>query len=260
MRITLVGTGISQGVPVVGCSCAACCSSDPHDRRLRTAAVVESQNTRIAIDIGPDFRHQMLSNGFTKLDAVIITHEHSDHIAGLDDIRPFNWTTGGSIPFYAEPRVIKALTTRFPYAFVPLEKRYPGAPQVTPCPLSKDLAPFSVNHLVVQPIRVDHGPLPIVGYRIGPFAYITDCNHIPERSFQELENLDTLVINALRIEPHLMHFSLFESLEAIARIAPRRAVITHISHEMGLVAQWSNLLPDNVSAGYDHMVLDVADE
>lgn len=260
MRITLVGTGISQGIPVIGCPCEACHSADPHDRRLRTAAVVESQQTRIAIDIGPDFRYQMLANGFSTLSAVIITHEHSDHIAGLDDIRPFNWTSRGSIPFYAEQRVLDALAIRFPYAFMPPEKRYPGAPQISPRPISPDLAPFAINSVTVTPIRVEHGPLPIVGYRIGRFAYITDCKLLPEESIARLHGLDTLVINALRHEPHPMHFSLSESLDTIARIAPRRAVLTHISHEMGPAAQWADRLPKNVVAGFDRMVLSVGDE
>lgn len=255
MRIVLVGTGISQGIPVVGCPCDACRSNDVHDKRLRTAAVVESGNTRIAIDIGPDFRYQMLSNGFTKLDAVIITHEHSDHIAGLDDIRPFNWTARSSIPFYAEQRVLDALAARFPYAFMPADKRYPGAPQITTCPIDANLTPFSINDLRVKPIRINHGKLPIVGYRIGSFAYITDCSSIPPESMNELKKLDLLVINALRHEPHKMHLSLSEALNEIARIAPQRAVLTHISHEMGPADTWDKLLPENVEAGYDGMEL-----
>lgn len=260
MRITLVGTGISQGIPVIGCPCEACHSADPHDRRLRTAAVVESRGVRLAIDIGPDFRHQMLSNGFSSLSAVIITHEHSDHIAGLDDIRPLNWTSRGSIPFYAEQRVLDALAVRFPYAFMPPEKRYPGAPQIDPHPIAPDLSPFAVRGLRVTPIRVEHGQLPIVGYRIGRFAYITDCKRLPEASLAKLQGLDTLVINALRHAPHPVHFSLSESLDAVARIAPRRAVLTHISHEMGPAAHWAPLLPQGVVAGFDRMVLSVDDD
>jgi len=260
MRVTLVGTGISQGIPVVGCSCGACRSSDPHDKRLRTAAVVESHETRIAIDIGPDFRYQMLSNGFTKLDAVVITHEHSDHIAGLDDIRPFNWTCSGSIPFYAEERVISALTSRFPYAFMPPEKRYPGAPEISPTTIPPALTPFSIKNLTIKPIRVLHGSLPILGYRIGSFAYITDCSLLPESSIEELQDLDTLVINALRHEKHVMHYSLSEAIAAISRIAPRRAVLTHISHEMGPAMQWAYSLPANVVAGFDHMTLEINEQ
>lgn len=259
MRVTLVGTGISQGIPVIGCPCEACHSADPHDRRLRTAAVIEAKGERIAIDIGPDFRYQMLANGFSTLSAVIITHEHSDHIAGLDDIRPFNWTARGSIPFYAEQRVLDALAVRFPYAFMPPEKRYPGAPQISPRPIAPNLDPFSINGLLVTPIRVEHGPLPIVGYRIGCFAYITDCKRILEESLPRLRGVDTLVINALRHNPHPMHFSLSEALDAIRCIAPRRAVLTHISHEMGPAAQWAHLLPKNVVAGFDRMVLRVDD-
>lgn len=255
MRLKLVGTGISQGIPVVGCRCAACRSSDPHDKRLRTAAVLEEDGVAVSIDIGPDFRQQMLRAGVTNLKAIVITHEHSDHVAGLDDVRPFNWLLPGAMPLYAEPRVLRALEERFPYAFMPPERRYPGAPELDARPVEDLKCPITVGPLSLQPLRVMHGPLPILGYRCGPVAYITDCSELPEESLACLQGVDTLVINALRHTPHPMHYTLGQALEAIARIAPRRAYLTHISHEMGPAAEVEPLLPPGVFLAYDELEL-----
>ena len=253
MRITLVGTGISQGIPVIGCSCAACTSADLRDKRLRTAAVLEKGNTRIALDIGPDFRQQMLRSGIHRLDALCITHEHSDHIAGLDDIRPFNWILRGAMPLYAEPRVIEALTARFPYAFQPPERRYPGAPELEVHPLASPLTPFTIGDIAITPFRVLHGNLPILGFRADNLAYITDCSHLPDESKALLRELDVLVINALRHTPHPMHFTLGEALALIEELAPRRAYLTHLSHEMGPVDSFERTLPANVYVAQDGM-------
>lgn len=253
MKITLVGTGISQGIPVIGCTCAACSSHDLRDKRLRTAAVLETEHTRIAFDIGPDFRQQMIRSGVTHLDALFITHEHSDHVAGLDDIRPFNWVLRGAMPLYAENRVIEALTARFPYAFQPPELRYPGAPELEVHPLLEPFTPVTVGDICLTPFRVLHGKLPILGFRVGNIAYITDCSYLPPESKQILHGLDVLVINALRYTPHPMHFTLEEALGIVKELAPAKAYLTHLSHEMGPVASFENDLPTNVRVGVDGM-------
>ena len=257
MRIHLVGTGISQGIPVIGCHCSACQSTDIRDKRLRTAAVIDSGSTQIAFDIGPDFRQQMLRGGFVHLNAVFVTHEHSDHVAGLDDIRPYNWILRGAMPLYAEERVIKALEMHFPYAFMPPENRYPGAPDLEVHELKEPFCPVQVGDLEILPFRVFHGKLPILGYKIGKFAYITDCSYLPQESKELLYALDVLVINALRHTHHPMHLSLSEALQLIAELAPREAYLTHLSDEMGPVASYEGMLPSHVHVGLDGMELEV---
>lgn len=258
MRVTLTGTGISQGVPVVGCGCSVCHSDDPRDRRLRAAAVLTAPKGNIAIDIGPDFRQQMLTAGVTTLAGVLLTHEHSDHVAGLDDIRPFNFSAReGAIPFYGEERVMRAIKARFPYAFAPPGERYPGAPEVRTVTLRPPFSPFSLAGVEVLPLRVQHGSLPILGYRVGNFAYITDCSHLPRESMARINGLDVLVINALRREKHPMHFTLREALAAIKSLAPRRAYLTHISHEMGFSKELELELPQGVFMGYDGLTIEV---
>ncbi len=256
MRIILTGTGISQGIPVIGCPCETCRSTDPLDRRLRTAALIQEGDTNIAIDIGPDFRQQMMRAEVTALHAVVITHEHSDHVAGLDDIRPFNFTMRRDVPLYAEPRVLKALAQRFPYAFMPPEKRYPGAPALEVHPLTRLLEPVDVAGLPFIPFRVIHGRLPITGYRVRNFAYITDCSALPEKSLEVLHGLDVLVINTLRHKPHPMHMTLEESLAVVEHLQPKRAFFTHVSHELGPHRTVSGL-PHNVKIAYDGMIIDI---
>lgn len=257
MRIHLVGTGISQGIPVIGCQCSACLSTDCRDKRLRTAAVFDSGSTQIAFDIGPDFRQQMLRGGFTHLSAIFVTHEHSDHVAGLDDIRPYNWILQGAMPLYAEERVLKALEGHFPYAFMPPDKRYPGAPDVEVHALKEPFTSVKVGDLELLPFRVFHGKLPILGYRVGKIAYITDCSYLPEESKAILHGLDVLVVNALRHTQHPMHYSLNEALQLIAELTPREAYLTHISHEMGPVTTFEGMLPSNVHVGLDEMQIEV---
>jgi len=257
MRIHLVGTGISQGIPVIGCQCAACLSTDIRDKRLRTAAVLDSGSTQIAFDIGPDFRQQMLRGGFNHISAIFVTHEHSDHVAGLDDIRPYNWILRGAMPLYAEKRVLNALEMHFPYAFMPPEKRYPGAPDIEVHELSEPFLPVKVNDIELLPFRVFHGSLPILGYRIGKFAYITDCSHLPQESKELLSGLDVLVINALRHTSHPMHLSLSEALQLIAELAPREAYLTHLSHEMGPVVSFEGMLPSHVHVGQDGLQIEL---
>ncbi|PIE84582.1 MAG: hypothetical protein CSA07_00540 [Bacteroidia bacterium] len=256
MRIILTGTGISQGIPVIGCPCEACRSTDPLDKRLRTAALVQEGDTNVAIDIGPDFRQQMMRAEVTALHAVVITHEHSDHVAGLDDVRPFNFTMRCEMPLYAEPRVLKALAQRFPYAFAPPEQRYPGAAAFDVRPIQRLLQPLDVAGLPFLPFRVMHGRLPITGYRVRDFAYITDCSALPEESLAALRGLEVLVLNTLRYRPHPMHLTLAESLAIVERLQPRRAFFTHVSHELGPHRNVRDL-PPNVRIAYDGMVIDL---
>lgn len=258
MLLEFLGTGISQGIPVIGCNCGACTSTDPHDARLRTSAFLRGeQGTTLVFDIGPDFRYQMLRAGVERVDALLVTHEHSDHVAGLDDIRPFNWILRGPMPIYGHPRVLQALEQRCPYAFAPPEKRYPGAPSYDPHPWDLERSPeeiaVQIGEFRVVPLPVMHGPLPIVGYRVGPLAYITDCSSIPESTYSLLEGVRYLVLNALRPEPHPMHFCFSEALEVVERVQPQQAYLTHLSHEYGPIQTWQSSLPANVAFAYDRL-------
>lgn len=260
MELRFLGTGISQGIPVIGCRCPTCRSADPRDRRLRTSALLTCDNgANLQIDLGPDFREQMLSGGVERIDAVLLTHEHSDHVAGLDDIRPYNWVLGGDMPIYGHGRTLEQVRDRCPYAFVPPSERYPGAPGFAPQPIewsdSGSVETLLVAGVEVTPLPVWHGRLPILGYRIGPVAYITDCSRIPESTFTLLKSVKVLVINALRWDPHPMHFTLSESLAAVERIGPERAYLTHLSHELGPVAEWCSQLPEHVQPAYDGLTI-----
>ncbi len=252
MRATLLGTGTSTGVPQVGCGCAVCHSADPRDRRLRSSALLDTDaGGRLLFDCGPDFRAQMLAVDFRRIDAVFITHEHYDHIGGLDDLRPFS--VYGRVDVYAEDRCAAHLEERLPYCFV--EDKYPGVPQIV-LKRIRPHEPVSVGGVEVIPVRVMHGRLPIVGYRVGPFAYITDLHTLPASELALLEGLDCLVVNALRIEPHPSHQSLDEALALVARLSPRRAYFTHMSHDMGLHRTIEGRLPDNIHLAYDGLIID----
>jgi phosphoribosyl 1,2-cyclic phosphate phosphodiesterase len=253
LKITFLGTGTSQGVPVIGCECPACRSDDPLDSRLRTSALLETGDMRLVIDTGPDFRQQMLSAGANRLNAVLFTHEHRDHIAGLDDIRAYNFIQQSPMDIYAEDRVIRALTGMFPYIFA--EKKYPGVPQVRMHAI--DSSPFQVGSLEVIPIRMMHYRLPVLGFRIGEFAYLTDANYIAEQEKEKLFGVKYLVVNALRRETHISHFTLDQALELIRELSPRNAYLTHISHQMGPAREWATDLPAPVQAAYDGLVLEV---
>lgn len=268
MEITFLGTGTSQGVPVIACPCPVCHSSDPHDKRLRTSALVaDSDGNNILLDIGPDFRQQMLSHDVRHLEAILITHAHRDHVGGIDDIRPLNWVQHSNMEVYANRPAIQSLKHDYRYIFEP--HIYPGLPEVTLHDVS-DLMPFSVGRLTITPIAGMHKELPVVGYRIEEqasmpesrphsqhplpvkkMAYITDMNHITDREQQKLYDLDLLVINALRRAKHFSHFSLPESLEIIARCKPTMAYLTHMSHEMGFHAEVEPTLPSNVHLAFD---------
>ena len=249
VRVVILGTGTSQGIPVIGCHCSVCTSRDTKDSRLRVSAYVETQGAKLLIDIGPDFRRQMLENNLQEVDAVLITHEHNDHTAGVDDIRPINFRYKNVMPFYAQPRVVEQLKSRFAYAFG--SNKYPGAPEIHLNEL--DLTSFRVEGVEVIPIKVMHGELEILAYRIGDFAYLTDVKAIPEEEYRKLQGVDVLVLNALRKEPHYTHLNLDEALEVAERIGARQTFLTHISHKFGTHEEIEALLPNGVNVAYDGM-------
>ncbi|MBR4135841.1 MAG: MBL fold metallo-hydrolase [Bacteroidales bacterium] len=253
MKVTLLGTGTSQGVPVVGCQCAVCRSDDPRDHRLRTAAFVETGGLNLLLDAGPDLRLQLLRKGVTRVDAVLVTHEHKDHLAGLDDIRPIYFMMKEPIQIYAMPRVLKVIRKDYDYAF--RQNPYPGVPSFTLHPVHDE--PFSVGGIEITPIHVRHLTLPILGYRIQDMAYITDGSFIAGTEMQKLKGLKLLVINALRIKEHYSHFNLQQALAIIEQLQPEQAVITHISHEMGLYEDVCQGLPPNVRLGHDGLSIEI---
>jgi len=247
VKITFLGTGTSQGVPVIACDCSTCLSSDLKDKRLRTSVMLETDETMLVIDAGPDFRQQMLREHVSKLDAIILTHEHKDHIAGLDDVRAFNYKSQDAIDIFCEERVQKVIKKEYSYVFS--EYQYPGIPKMRLNPIAEH--GFSVGKMEIIPVRVFHYRLPVYGFRVGNFAYITDANYIPEESKEKLFGVKYLVVNALRKEKHISHFCLREALDLIREISPKKAFITHISHQMGLHREVSKELPPEIKLAYD---------
>lgn len=248
LKITFLGTGTSQGIPVIGSKHPVCLSSDPKDKRLRVSILVEWENFHFVIDCGPDFRQQMLRSGLKHLDGILFTHEHADHTAGLDDIRPFFFRQG-NIPVYLSERVHLNLAQRFNYIFSEHNK-YPGAPTVE-VQVVEAKKSFLVGNKKVIPIDIMHNNLPVFGYRIDNFAYLTDVKTIAESEIEKLKDLDCLVLSALRIEPHNNHLNLAEALVLIEKIKPRQAYLTHISHLMGFHKKVSEQLPAGVALAYD---------
>lgn len=249
MEIRFLGTGTSTGVPQIGCTCRVCRSADPRDNRLRASAIVTLDNGRnILIDCGPDFRSQILAAGAPPLDALLITHSHYDHVGGIDDLRPY--CKGGiHFPTYCSADVAADLRQRNPWSFA--TKLYPGVPTFAIHEIEAG-KPFEAAGAEILPLRIMHGRLPILGYRIGPLAYITDCSSLPEESLDAIGGVDTLVINGLRHDPHPTHFTLEQALEVIASVRPAQAFITHISHDLGLASETG--LPAGVSLAYDGLV------
>lgn len=247
MKIRVLGTGTSQGVPVIGCHCSVCQSTDPRDKRQRASIYIETDQLRLLVDIGPDFRAQMLQSGLSDIDAVFITHEHNDHTAGVDDIRPLNFLQKRNMPFYTLARVAKEIKKRFHYAFA--EVKYPGAPQLEMVEVTEEA--FYINNQKIQPILVLHGQLPILGLRVGRFAYLTDVKTIPESEMLKLEDLDVLIISALRHEPHYSHLTLEEALALSRRIGAQRTYFTHMSHKLGKHEEVERHLPDGIRLAYD---------
>ena len=254
MKVTFLGTGTSLGVPIVGCNCSVCQSADPHDKRLRSSAYVESDGRCIVIDTGPDFRSQCLDNNVRHIDALLITHPHRDHLAGLDDIRPFCFIQEQDIPVYASNYTCEAIRHDFAYCFA--EPKYPGVPDIVLHEL-KYYEPFEVLGVKITPFPVMHAKMVVTAYRIGGFTYITDAVSVPEESIEVIKGTEHLVVNALRIEPeHPSHFTLPQALDLIARINPREAYITHISHKIPH-AETEKTLPKNVHLAYDGLTLQI---
>ncbi len=252
VTLTFLGTGTSQGVPVIGSDHPVCKSTDPKDQRLRVSVLLEWEDATYVIDCGPDFRQQMLRAGCEKINGVLLTHEHSDHTAGLDDIRPFYFRQG-DIPFYAHERVFASLHDRFGYIFETKDK-YPGAPTITEININKDTS-FTLHGKEIIPIEVLHATLPVMGFRIDNLAYLTDVKTISEEEMQKLEGLDVLIISALREEPHYSHLNVSEALAIVEKLQPKQTYFTHISHLMGFHETMEKKLPEGVHLAYDGLTI-----
>ena len=254
LNITFLGTGTSQGVPIIGSDHPVCLSIDKKDKRLRVSVLIQWKDINMVIDCGPDFRQQMLLNNVKKLDVLFFTHEHADHTAGLDDIRPFYFRQG-DILVYGTKRVVKNLFKRFNYIFSNKDK-YPGAPSVK----VNYINPNEIINLFekkIIPISFMHNSIPVTGYRIDDFAYLTDIKTIKEKELEKLKNLDVLVINALRQEPHISHFNMQEALNFIKLVKPKKSFLTHISHHLGFHDEVEKLLPKNVFLAYDNLKISI---
>lgn len=255
ITVTFLGTGTSQGIPVIGSDHPVCKSNDPKDKRLRVSVWMHWEGYSCVIDCGPDFRQQMLRENVTKVDSILITHEHADHTAGIDDIRPFNFMQRAKLPFYAHPRVFESLNDRFAYVFA-TENKYPGAPSIEEIEIDKD----SILHLggkKVTVIEAFHDNMPVLGFRVEGFTYLTDVKTISTEEVEKIKGTEVLVINALREAPHYSHFNLAEALDFIEKINPKKAYLTHISHEMGFHEEVEKRLPKNVHLAYDSLTITI---
>lgn len=253
MKVTFLGTGTSQGVPVIGCNCKVCSSLDFRDKRLRTSLHLSVQDKSFVIDTGPDFRQQVLREKIDRLNAVIFTHAHKDHTAGLDDVRAFNFKQGADMPVYGTVAVLEQLKREFAYAFS--KEFYPGVPRINLIPIND--APFEIEGIKFLPLPVFHLKLPVLGFRFGDFSYITDANIIPADTFERLKGTRILVLNALQIEKHISHFNLDEAIEMVKKINPEKAFFIHISHKLGLHKEVEKKLPENVALAYDGLQLEI---
>lgn len=253
MKITFLGTGTSQGIPVIACECPVCLSSDPKDNRLRSSVLIETDSISFVIDSGPDFRQQMLREKVKKLDAILFTHEHKDHISGADDVRSFNWIYKKPMDVFAEARVLSAIQREYSYVFA--DEKYPGVPEMTLHPIEN--IDFDLLGVSVTPVRGMHHKLPVFGYRIGDFAYLTDINYVSDEEILKLKDLDVLVVSALRKRKHLSHFNLEEALEFVNKVKPKRTFFTHISHYMGYHEEVNKELPENIRLAFDGLTIEL---
>ena len=253
MTVTFLGTGTSQGIPIIGSTHPVCLSPDFKDKRLRVSVLIEWDNYSYVIDCGPDFRQQMLRAGCDRIDGIVFTHEHSDHVLGFDDIRPFYFRQG-DIPIYAHKRVLKALKKRFDYVFK-TKNKYPGAPTVIQNRIKN--TPFLLKNLQIIPINGKHDKLQVFGFKFGDFAYLTDMKTVKAEEVEKIKNVKVLVVNALRIEPHPSHFNLEEALQFIAEVNPETAYLTHISHLLGFHEAIQKKLPKNVFLAYDGLEINL---
>lgn len=253
MKITFLGTGTSQGVPLIACRCKVCRSSDNKDKRLRSSIMLEYHNTRIVIDTGPDFRQQMLREKVENLDAVVFTHEHKDHIAGLDDVRAFNFIQQKHMDVYASSRVQSAIKREFAYIFA--DEKYPGIPLINLHEITT--SPFKINDIELIPVEVMHYKMPVLGFRIGDFTYITDAKSISDNEKEKIKGSKILVLNALRREEHISHFTFEEAIELVAELQIETGYFTHISHQLGLHEEVSKELPSNIFLAYDGLKIQI---
>lgn len=253
MKITFLGTGTSQGVPVIACTCAVCLSEDVRNRRLRSSVMIEENGCLIVIDSGPDFRQQMLRAKVNRLDGLVFTHQHKDHIAGMDDIRAFNYAHGKKIDVYASESVEKAIRREFPYVFA--DTKYPGVPEINMHIIANE--EFEVQGIKILPVEVMHYHLKVFGFRIGDFTYITDANYISEKEKKKIYGSKIIVLNALRKQPHISHYTLSEAVDMLKEMNPERGFLTHISHQLGLHEQVQKELPANIYCAYDELTLEI---
>ena len=255
MKITFLGTGTSQGVPPIGCRSDVCLSENPRDKRLRASIHIEWNGLSLVVDCGPDFRYQMIRAGISRVDALLFTHEHRDHTAGLDDIRPFNYLQEGALPVYLHPRVYQAFQGQFDYIFQPVP--YPGIPQIDWHLIDNEA--FEIGGHVIRPVEVLHYKLPVLGFVFDRFAYVTDANFISDKEKEKLKGMDVLVLNALRREAHISHFTLAEAVALAKALGAKQTYFTHMSHQIGFHDDVCSELPDGIDLAHDGLVVEILD-
>ncbi|MEG1553492.1 MAG: MBL fold metallo-hydrolase [Rikenellaceae bacterium] len=250
-KIIFLGSGTSQGIPMIGCRCSVCTSNDSRDKRLRSALFIEYKGVKFVIDTGPDFRYQMLRENITDIDAILFTHSHKDHIAGLDDVRAYNYILKRGIDIYAEKHTLDVIKSEFHYAFD--EIRYPGVPEIIAHTI--DTTPFYIKGVKIIPLRGIHYKMPVLGFRIGDVSYITDMNHIDVSEIEKMKGSKILIIDALRRERHISHFTLNEAIEISKQVAAPKTYLTHISHQLGLYQDLIKELPSGIEPSYDRQII-----